>query len=172
MFEFDDPHDDEQNRPAADAHLHQTGSTGQTPYVIQYPPQKNNGLVLIMVVIASIFAGLWLREKFGPILDIEPKPRPGSKAVGIFYNDEDFPKYSQDQRDVLNSTKVLDALGQTPWIKIDEDDITTALDPIFEPLIELHKPKLPCIVISTGRKLVSDEIKDEEQVLELLKENL
>jgi len=134
-----------------------------------------NPWVTILASTTIFFAVLWIRAITGggpgPGPEPGPGPTPAGSYVGIFYNDADVGKYTQGQRDFLNSAAVAGYLEKhaTNWKKLDVDESVAGLDPVFQEMADQHKTSLPWMVIRNGKRFSSESIVNADQSLALLK---
>lgn len=103
---------------------------------------------------------------------VEPDTDPVSgEYVAIFYNDTDLDKYTQSQRDFINSAITADFLQDrnVNWKKIDTDPLDVSkLEKPFQVMADKHRSKEPWIVIASGKKFASEPIESGDQAMKLL----
>lgn len=113
----------------------------------------------------------WLMFRGGSDDTVDPDVDPVDGAyVAIFYNDTDLGKYTESQREFLNSVNTANYLeGKANWKKIDTQPLEISqLEKPFQVMSEKHRSKEPWIVIASGKKFASEPIESNDQAMKLL----
>ena len=127
------------------------------------------GMLFSLVVGVAIG---WLIFRGGSDQVIDPDVDPVDGAyVAMFYNDTDLGKYTESQREFLNSVNTANYLEERKvnWKKIDTDPMDISrLEKPFQVMSEKHRSKEPWIVIASGKKFASEPIESNDQAMKLL----
>lgn len=139
-------------------------------------PSRNipwNTIILWLIIVGLSAFIIWDKLPKDNLPDgIDPPPGPEGSAVVLMYQDKDIPSYAKEARNALNSSKIPQAVGDTIFYKLDVDDDVSALEPVVKSIANQHTPKLPWLFILNNKKLISEELKSEEQALTRIKEQL
>lgn len=124
--------------------------------------------------IAVMFFMLWISTWV-----IIPIPGPGPHVdpidgafAAIFYDDKDKNEYSQDAINAMDSVDTAKFLDEatTGWKKIDVDDLDDLknLHPIYAEMAGMDRPRMPWMVVRSGRRTGSEQITTEEELKSLV----
>jgi hypothetical protein len=121
------------------------------------------------------FFVLWLSTfRFAPGPGPDPNVDPVDGAyVAIFYDDKEKGTYTPSQVAAMDSAAVAQFLDDsvTGWKKIDVDQIDELknLNPVYAEMADMHRAKLPWVVVRAGRKLGSEPVSTPDELLDLVK---
>lgn len=147
------------------------------PTVLQYQPKVGRAGVhpawaALLAFLAVTFACLWLSAiwpSVGPNPDVDPVD---GAYVAIFYDDEEKGDYTADQITAMDSAVVAEFLDETVsgWKKIDVDQLDELknLKPVYAEMADVHRAKLPWVVVRSGRKLGSEPVTTPDDLIELV----
>lgn len=174
--EVEIPHTQYQPLPPQPIVPHPQAHNPQSPYYVEQPIIERklpwvNVILSILVITLSVMLVL---EKMPTDErdDDQPNPTPGKTALALFFDDKEKASYPKEARYALESSKIPQAAKSILYHRIDMDDNIEALDPIFTDLKDQHMSKMPWVMLSVGKKLISEPLESEDQVLSMLDKNL